>query len=401
MSSILKQIEPQQAGSKFALFNLGFRPFFLGTAIHSIIVILLWIGVYAFNLAIPMSGLSTYQWHAHEMIYGYSMAVIAGFLLTAVKNWTGIQTVHGATLAGIFALWLIARILFLFGSTFINVAALFDLLFMVSIMVATTYPIIQARNWRQLGILSKLCLLLLGNICFYLGYIGILEQGIYWSIYGGLYLVIALILTIGGRVVPFFIEKGVGYQVKLSNPVWITVSGLIVFLVFIISELFFDNKLITAYAAMTLFILYSIRLIGWYTPGIWKKPMLWSLFIPMLFINIGFLLFALNVFVGISKYIAIHALTYGGIGMITVAMMSRVSLGHTGRNINEPPGAVKYIFSILMMGSVVRVFFPLFIPDYYLNWIILSQVFWVAGFSLFVIVYLPILIKSRIDGQFG
>jgi uncharacterized protein involved in response to NO len=385
--------------SNFALFNLGFRIFFLGASVYSIIAIMFWMGIFAFNISLPIDGLSAFQWHAHEMIFGYSMAVIAGFLLTAVKNWTGIQTVHGLPLAAIFCLWLIARILFLFGT--INIAAIFDLLFVLAVIVATAMPVIQAKNWRQLGILSKLVLLAIFNSFFYLGYSGILEQGLHWGIYGGLYLVMGLILTLGGRVIPFFTERGVGYEVKLYNPKWTTLAGLLIFLVFFISELFLHNQTITGLTAAGLFIVYSIRLMGWYTAGIWKKPLLWSLHIAMLFINFGFLLFALSSYFDISKFIAIHALAYGGIGMVTLSMMARVSLGHTGRNINEPPKVVNYIFITILAGAILRVFFPLFFPADYLVWILSSQVLWLIAFLLFVITYAPIFIKARIDGQFG
>ncbi|GJM05605.1 MAG: short-chain dehydrogenase [marine bacterium B5-7] len=385
----------------FALFNLGFRPFFMGAAIYSVIVVLVWLAIYARNISLPMDGLSSFQWHAHEMIFGYSLAVIAGFLLTAVKNWTGIQTVHGNLLAAIFSLWFVARGLFLFGSSFIYAAAIFDLLFILAVILATAWPVIKAKNWRQVGILSKLLLLGIANLSFYLGYTGLLEQGMYWGIYGGLYLVIGLILTLGGRVIPFFTENGVGYPVQLYNPKWITLLGLLIFLVFFISELFLQSNTLTGYSAIALFIIYLIRLIGWYTPGIWKYPLLWSLHIATLFIVIGFLLLALSVFAGISKYLAIHAMTYGGIGMITVSMMARVSLGHTGRNINEPPETIRYILGLLLLGAVFRALLPLVYFDYYYVWVVISQIFWVMSFSLFVISYLPIWIKPRVDGQFG
>lgn len=387
--------------SNFALLNLGFRVFFLGAAVYSIVAVLFWVGVYTSKLSLPMIGLSMFQWHAHEMIFGYSMAVIAGFLLTAVKNWTGIQTVHGLPLLAIFSLWLVARVMFLFGSTYINLAAIFDMLFIFSVIVAAVIPIVRSKNWRQLGILSKLLLLAATNASFYLGYAGVLEQGLAWGIYGGLYLVIALILTLGSRVIPFFITRGVDYPVEIKNPKWIMISGLLIFLVFVISELFLHDNNISGIASAALFIIYSIRLVGWYTPGIWKKPLLWSLYLAMLFINIGFLLFALSVYFGVSKFIAIHALAYGGIGIITLGMMSRVAVGHTGRNINEPPVTVKYIFAIMLVGACVRVFLPLLLPGYYLHWIICSQVLWILAFVLFVISYAPILIKARIDGQFG
>ena len=387
--------------SKLPVFNLGFRVFFLGAAIYSVIAILFWTGIYSFNIALPLNGLSSFQWHAHEMIYGYSLAVIIGFLLTAVKNWTGIQTVHGLPLALIFSLWLIARLLFLFGTLFINIALVFDLLFIFSAIIAVAHPVIQAKNWKQLGILAKLILFFVFNVLFYMGYIGILEQGLNWGIYGGLYLVTGLILTISGRVVPFFTERGVGYEVKLYNPKWTTLSGLLIFLVFFVSELFLQNQILSSIAAAALFLVYSIRLIGWYTKGIWTKPLLWSLHLSLLFINFGFLLFALSYVLDISKYIAIHALAYGGIGIITLAMMARVSLGHTGRNINEPPVTVKYLLGIILLGSIVRIIFPLFFVEQYLLWIISSQVLWLIAFLLFVITYAPMFIRSRTDGQFG
>ena len=387
--------------SNFALFNLGFRPFFLGAALYSIAVMLIWVGVYAFNWSISMDKLSPYQWHAHEMVYGYAMAVIAGFLLTAVKNWTGIQTVYSGKLALIFFLWLIARILFLFGTDFIIIAGLFDLLFISALFVALLHPIIKSKNWKQLGILSKLLLLGVLNLCFYLGYSGHLNMGMYWAIYGGLYIVLGLILTIGSRVIPFFIERGVGYPVTLYNPKWVTITGLLLFLVFFISELFLQNRLVSGITAIGLFIVYSIRLYGWYTHGIWKKSLLWSLYLAMAFINIGFLLFALSLFITISPYIAIHAFAYGGIGIITVAMMARVSLGHTGRNINEPPRTVHYMVLLLFVGTCIRVFLPLLMPVQYITWIVISQLLWIAAFLLFVYTYFSILTKNRIDGQFG
>jgi uncharacterized protein involved in response to NO len=160
-----------------------------------------------------------------------------------------------------------------------------------------------------------------------LGYAGILEQGLSWGIYGGLYLVIALILTLGSRVIPFFIERGISYPVKLYNPKWIILSSLLIFLVFAISALFLHDKNIIGITSVALFIIYSIRLVGWHIPGIWKKPLLWSLYSAMLFINI--------------------------------------------------------------------IFFPLFLSEYSLQWIICSQVLWLVAFLLFVISYAPILIKAE------
>ena len=120
--------------SKIAVLNLGFRPFFLGAAIFAVVSMMLWMDVYVFQLPLSIARISSFQWHAHEMIYGFTIAVIAGFLLTAVKNWTGIQTLHGFSLLGLFALWALPRVLFLFGTPLIFVAGFFDMLFVLCLI---------------------------------------------------------------------------------------------------------------------------------------------------------------------------------------------------------------------------------------------------------------------------
>lgn len=387
--------------SKTALLNLGFRPFFLGAAVFSIISIAFWMGIYTFQFFLIV-GISYVQWHAHEMIYGFSMAVIAGFLLTAVKNWTGIQTLYGLGLLALFTLWALARILFLFGTPFIFIAAIFDISFMVFLTGALIYPMIKSQQLKkQFGIIGILVFLTIGNILFYLGVVGFVEQGMYWSIYGGLYLVIGLIIIMGRRVIPFFIEVGVGYPVKLFNFQWLDVTIPLFYLAFFIVEVFLGNRHLSALLAAGLFIMISVRLIGWHTIGIWKKPLLWSLFVAFLFIDLGFLLIALSPFADLPNIRVIHAFSFGGIGVITLSMMARVTLGHTGRNVQSLPGAMSWAFVTLIVGAVVRVILPLIAADYYLIWIAVSQVLWITAFLIFVVVYSPMLIKPRIDGQFG
>lgn len=342
-----------------------------------------------------------FQWHAHEMIYGYSIAVISGFLLTAVKNWTGKQTLYGPGLFMLFMLWVMARISFLFGTSFIFIATLFDMLFMICLISAITYPIIKARQWGQLGIISKLILLAIGNGLFYLGTAGIIDQGVYWGIYTGLFLIIGLIMTLGRRVIPFFIERGVGYPVQIVNYKWIDRLSLILFLAFFIFYVFIGNTQISIYISWSLFFITTIRLFGWHTKGIWKKPLLWSLFIAFIFIDIGFLLFAMSDLFKLPVSLAFHAFSYGGIGIMTLGMMSRVSLGHTGRNIDSPPSGLSVSFILLMLGGISRIFLPMLDMDHYVAWIIFSQVLWAVAHLIFVFAYAQILIKPRIDGQFG
>lgn len=348
------------------------------------------------------AGLPLTTWHAHEMIYGYSLAVIAGFLLTAMKNWTGIQTLHGFPLLLLFLLWLTARLLFFTGGVVsMEVIALVDIAFMVWLISALLVPTIKARQWKQMGIISKLLLLLFSNGIFYAGALGIIEDGIRIGLYSGLYLIVALIFVMGRRVIPFFIEKGVGYPVQLKNRRWLDVSSLVLFLAFWIADIVRPDSLPVALLAMALVVLHAIRLADWYTPGIWKKPLLWVLYLGYGWLVTGFALKAAVFILGISPFLPLHAFAYGGIGMITVGMMSRVTLGHTGRNVFEPPPVLFWIFIPLLFGTVLRVLLPLIDPTRYIFWVGFSQVLWITAFSIFLTVYLPMLVKPRLDGQPG
>jgi uncharacterized protein involved in response to NO len=398
--------KPSSSSSEFALWALGFRPFFLAAGIFAVVSMALWMAIYVFGLPFRTDAMSIFQWHAHEMIYGYAIAVIAGFLLTAVRNWTNIPTISGPPLAALVALWAIARITLLFGDRYIVVAAAFDILFMLGLMAAVAWPIVRVRQWKQLFILAKLGLLTAGNICFYLSAASTFDEGMperlmHWSIYGGLLLVIGLTLTIGRRVIPFFIERGVGYPVQLFNTKWLDVSSMTLFFLFFIAAVFIGEPRLTSLLATALFIITSIRLFGWHTPGIWKKPLLWSLFVALLFIDLGFLLFALNAIFNVPALLAMHAFGVGGIGLITLGMMSRVGLGHTGRDINRPSRTVAIACAAIILGAVFRVILPLFDMSHYTLWIAISQGLWIIAFLLFVITYLPLLTTSRPDGKPG
>ena len=387
--------------SKMALWNLGFRPFFLGAAIFAIVSMTLWMGVYVFHLPLPITGISAFQWHAHEMIYGFAMAVIAGFLLTAVKNWTGVQTLYGLGLLGLFALWTLPRVLFLFGTPWIFMAGFFDLLFALCLIGSILYPIIKVKQWKQLGIIIILVLLASANSCFYLGVAGLIDQGVFFGIYGGLFLIVGLILVIGRRVLPFFIEVGVGYRVKLFNSKWLDLAIIVLYIAFLIAEVLVRNRWVVALTALGLLITNSARLVGWHTRGIWQKPLLWSLFIAFIWINLGFLLLAINVFLNLPNIVVIHAFSVGGIGLMILSMIARVILGHTGRSVQNPPKAVTIFLIVLIIGALFRVIAPLVAENYYVIWVATSQILWIAAFLIFLITYFPMLVKPRIDGQFG
>jgi len=385
----------------FSLFNLGFRIFFLAAGIFAVVAMTMWTAIIQFKLPLPFGLLSSSQWHAHEMIYGYSLAVIAGFLLTAVKNWTGVETVTGKSLGFIFGLWAVARLLFLFGSQYLAIAAVFDILFLVALLSAVIYPIYKARQWTQSGIIVILLLMVVFNSLFYLGGLGIVNEGLGWGNYGGLYLIIGLVLIMARRVIPFFIERGVGYEVKLFNSKWLDIAIVLLLAVFFVTEILISQPQIAATIALSLFIVNSGRLVGWHTRGIWAKSMLWSIYGASWFINFGFLLLAASYFFGISTFLAIHAFSVGGIGLITMGMMSRVALGHTGRDISRPAKVINYALGILVMAGFARVLLPLLEPSHYVLWLGISQILWIVAFLIFIVVYFPILSKPRLDNQPG
>ena len=398
--AVIEIQKPADAG-KYPVLNLGFRPFFIGAALFSVLSMLVWMGIYVFRWS-WQPALPAVSWHAHEMVFGYGMAVIAGFLLAAVKNWTGVQTLHGIPLLLLFLPWLAARILLLLsGADMLAWAALAAVLFNLLLAVAIAWPIFKVRQFKQFGILSKVLLLTLANALFYSGALGVYSWGEQAGLYSGVYLIMALIFVMSRRVLPFFIERGVDQPVTLTNRDWLDGSSLFLFVAFWLVDIAKPDSMLVAVLAGLLCVLHVVRLAGWYAPGIWSRPLLWVLYLAYVALIIGFALKVAVYVFGISPFLALHAFTYGGIGLFTLGMMARVTLGHTGRNILEPPVAVGWMFSVLVAGAVIRVFIPLFDPGHYSLWMGLSQVFWVLAFFLFLWVFLPMLFRARKDGQFG
>lgn len=382
--------------------RLGFRPFFLAAGGYAVISILIWYAAYVLGWSFPFVDLAPVTWHAHEMVFGYSLAVVAGFLLTAVRNWTGIPTLKGMPLLLLFVFWLCARLFMLVGGAgFLVAAASFDLLFLAVLSAAIAAPILQTRQWHNAAIVGKLILLLASNLVFFLGVSGRLEEGVYWGLYSGLYLIIALILTISRRVLPFFIEKGVAYPVELRNSKAVDIASMVLFLGFWIADLAWPNGLSVGLLAAALFCLHLWRLLGWYTAGIWAKPLLWVLYLAYAAIIAGFALKLAACFTDISPSLALHAFAVGGIGLMSIGMMTRVALGHTGRNVLEPPPLLFWVFVLLCAALIARVALPMLFQQHYALWIAMSQWLWLSAFLIYFIRYFPILTRPRIDGQDG
>lgn len=390
-----------ESAKKLALFNLGFRPFFLGASIFAVISMAAWMLVYFSYVSVSVENISISQWHAHEMLYGYGMAVIAGFLLTAVKNWTGLPTVFGKPLMVLFALWCAARLLFLFGAALLPWAASADLLFGLMLIIAIAMPLVKSKQWKQLVVVSKVILLWVGNIVFYLGCFGILTSGMAYAINGAVLLFISLILMIGRRVIPFFIERGTESRVQLRQYQWLDISILVFFIVLFINAIFIQIPYLTTLFAWTLFALNGYRLFNWHAAGMWRVPLLWSLYLSAWFINVGFFFYGLQALYSSLSILTLHLFTIGGIGLMALSMMSRVALGHTGRDVRKPSRWIGLAFSGLVVSVLFRAFVPMFASHFYMSWMLVAAMLWIFSFAVFVVIYTPILLKPRADGAFG
>lgn len=390
---------------RFALFEFAFRPFFLFAVLFSLIHLLLWVMIWLGKVSIPtlpiITTLTPFLWHGHEMVFGYGYGVIIGFLLTAVTNWTGQKTPIRLPLALMFTLWLIARIGFITGGYGFIVAVVSESALGIWVLWAFTAPVIISGNQRQWGFVGKLALFIVANGLFYLGIFGVLSNAGHHGVFLGLYLVLAVVMVMGRRVIPFFTKRALGLSGDIANPRWLDLSSLVLFTLFCLWDVFFTPNQVLGYLSLGLFILYSIRLFNWYQSGLFKHTLIWVLWVANAILFSGFLLKALSIFMGLNPFLAIHAFALGGVGVMTFGMMSRVSLGHTGRNVFKPSRLLIVIFLLLVLTAVVRVILPLFWVEYYRYWIMISATLWVIAGLIFLIIYTPILIRPRADGKPG
>lgn len=406
----------KRPSSVHPILNLGFRVFFVGASLFAVAIMLLWTLVLQ-GIAPFKHTISPFVWHGHEMIFGYALAVVAGFLLTAVKMWTGQLMPYGCKLLGIFVLWLLARLLWLalhaVSSDILMILAFAsDMLFWFLTSFAVSLAVYRARQKRQIGIIAKLLLLFCSHVVFYVAIWANNADLQTLALYFALYLVIGVVLTIARRVLPFFISKGVGVD-NQGKPNGITIEqknsdvldkiSLLSFVGFVVCDLFLPYEKIASLFAVICFVANIWRLKNWYHQGIWQKPLLWSLVIAFFGMISGLLLIAIYPFVASSlnlHSLGIHGLALFGIGLMTLAMMARVSLGHTGRNIHMPPKTIGLIFVLMIISGLCRVLMPLLF-DEYMVWLLISQITWIMAFVLFGISYIAILSKPRTDGLFG
>lgn len=395
--------KPPSRGSAF--LQMGFRPFFAAAGLGGSLLMLFWLLAFSGRWQAAYQGTA---WHAHEMIFGFGLAAIAGFLLTAVRNWTGRDTLVGRPLGVLFGLWVATHVLALFEGVPMILLALLETLFIALLVIGIARPILAVRQTPQLGIVAKVALFLPASWAFYLGLAGIWPEGVSVGLYAAFYLILALVLTLARRVMPMFIERGLNNGFMARNNASVDRWSLILFLLFALA----DTAARVCYGwawldlsvqglAVALSLLHAYRLAGWHHPAVWRKPMVWVLVLAYAWVVFGFALKGLGEHLGMSHSLAIHAFAAGGMGLVVAGMMARVSLGHTGRNINEPPRGLVPVFYLLALVPILRVLAVWLFPAGYLGFIHAAQGLWVLAYAGFTLIYLPILWRARLDGQRG
>lgn len=380
----------------FALMALGFRPFFLIAGLAAITLQLIWVGALTGWWQTP-AYYGSIGWHSHEMIFGYTIAVIAGFLLTAVRNWTDIDTPTGISLALLVLLWILGRI-----TPFLPLPpaliALIDLSFLPVLAVVLSIPLIRAKQAQNMIFLVILFILSLANSLIHAEALGLTSITAHSGIYLGTLLIVLLIEIMGGRVIPFFTERAIqGFKTRTWP--WVEWGGHISVAAFVIAVLSGHQASILI-SGITAFIFQGIRLSGWLSLQAWRNPILWVLHAGYAWLVLGFLLFALQGYMGLTPWIGLHSFTTGAIGIITLGMMSRVALGHTGRMM-EAPAVMAWAFILMIITALIRVFGPWLLPELSMQWYLISSLLWILAFTLFIMIFAPILLRARIDGRPG
>lgn len=356
----------------------------------------LWLGLW--------SGAPAYYdpltWHAHEMLYGYAGAVVAGFLLTSVRNWTGRPTPSGIPLAALAALWLAAR-----AAPFIPMAspqpivAALDLAFLPALMLAIGIPLVRHGKWQNTALLSIPALMLCGNAAVHFAMLNrdpvMARQGLDV----GLYAVVLLIVILGGRVIPFFIRGAVAGAAPRAYP-WLESSAIAAFVLTALASVAGAPASLLGILAGAAAVLHGMRLFAWHDRRLWDEPLLWVLFLAYAWLIVGLALTALAAFGIAAPSLAVHALTAGTISVMTLGMMARVALGHSGRPLRAAPLTVG-TFYLINLAALCRVGGPWLMPQHSASFIALSGLLFTASALTFVWVYAPILISPRADGKPG
>jgi uncharacterized protein involved in response to NO len=381
------------------LLAIGFRPFYLLASVFAVAAILFWLA--GFNGRLPVGAyLQGVFWHSHEMLFGYIVAVMAGFLFTAVRNWTGLPTPSGVTLGGIVLLWILARVLLVSGPS--ALAVILDVAFLPMIAIAVAIPILRSRNKRNYKIIAVLVAVSLLHFVFHMALGGQLPS---WlsraSLFASIDLVVILFALVGGRVIPAFTRNAVaGSDPRHEN--WLEVIAFGSLLVIVLVTLLGGAFTFAAWVPTSLFIVAAVahllRLALWQPQVTLGNPLLWMMPVAYSWLPTALLLRALSTVAVIVPGAWIHALTMGALSSLMMAMMMRSTLGHTGRKLVASQMDI-LAFLLLQLAALLRVVAG-GTGDYQAV-VVLSGVVWVLAFAVFIVRYLPMLVHSRVDGKPG
>ena len=376
-----------------ALFSYGFRPFFLGAALWAAFNIVLWVPQYLGLVTVPTE-FSALDWHIHEMLYGYVAAAIAGFLLTAIPNWTGRLPVNGWPLAGLVSLWLAGRAAILLSADIgAFTAALVDMSFLLALALVAAREIIAGKKWRNLRVMIILAVLILGNIVFHTEVLlkGSADYGIRIAISA----VVLLISLIGGRVVPSFTNNWLARNNAGRLPAPFSRFDMATIGIGAISLAAWIAAPAHQVAGVLLLIagcMQSTRLMRWAGDRTLAEPLVLVLHVGYAFVPVGFLLLGVSVWTtSVPATAGMHAWAAGAVGLITLAVMTRASLGHTGQPLRAGR-ATQIIYAAVFGAAVTRIVAAFSGSTTLLE---LAGLAWIAAFTGFVLVYGPLLVAQK------
>lgn len=401
----LKLQQEQPAGPKraqpyagLALFNYGFRPFFLGAAVWAIVSLLLWLASLA-GLIQLADGYGAIAWHAHEMLFGYASAVVAGFLLTAVPNWTGRLPVSGPRLMLLFLLWCAGRIAFLAtGVTGPIPAVAIDSIFLPCLLFTMGREIVAGRNWRNLKPLVLVGLLAAADIGFHAEVL--LTGAPNTASRVGVAVLIGLIMLIGGRIVPSFTHSFLSRTRSPQLPASFSFAdkvALIISAVALLAWITLPASMATGILFVLAAMVQALRLWRWKGAYTWREPLVFILHLGYAFVPLGFLLGAISILQPgiLAGTAALHAWTVGAVGTMTLAVMTRATRGHTGLDLSASR-LTFVIYATILSAALLRILAGFF-PECYMVLIEIAGAAWIAAFTLFLVEYAPMLLSPRIE----
>lgn len=383
------------------LFALGFRPFYALAGIFATVSILVWLLSFSgvFHMGSYVRGIF---WHSHEMVFGFATAVMAGFLLTAVRNWTGLPTPTGLALGSLAAVWFAGRVLIITGPPLL--AAIVDVAFVPALAAAIAAPIIRSRNQRNYKIVVLLLLIALANVAYHLASLGPLPSWLaYTTVITAIDLITILFAIIAGRVIPAFTKNAIPESAP-RHASWLEFlafgSLVLIIGVRVSSDWVSIPLLVPTVIIVVAAVSHAFRLAFWQPQLTVRDPLLWMMPVAYSWLPVALFLRALAQYSVVGEAVWVHALTTGAISGLMLAMMMRSALGHTGRPL-VAGGMEMGAFLVLQLAAIVRVMAGLFSEAHYLQVVVASGILWMLAFGLFLTRYLPMLVRPRIDGRPG